>query len=62
GNGESAYLSISTTETPIYVGKADPRNPFAVSLEDQGIALSSRLKEHARNIDKTNLSLDDFWF
>lgn len=62
GSGESAYATISGSETPIYVGKADPKNPFAVSLEDQGQAIAKRLKEHAKSIGNTNLSLDDFWY
>lgn len=62
GKAEKAYLPLSCTETPIYVGKADPNNPQAENVEDQGQALYARLKEHAGSIDKVNLSLSDFLF
>lgn len=60
GKSEAAYAPISRTETPIYVGKADPKDAFAETLEDQGQMLFKRLREHARNITHTELSLDDF--
>jgi hypothetical protein len=62
GKTETAYLPLSCTETPIYVGKADPKNPQAETVEEQGQALYSRLKEHARNIEKTKLQLSDFCY
>ena len=62
GKSESAYLPISCTETPIYVGKADPKNPQAENIEDQGLALYARLKEHAGSIAAANLPLSDFLF
>lgn len=60
GKSCKAYQPLSGTETPIYVGKADPNNAYAETVEDQGQALYFRLKEHASNIAKTNLDLDDF--
>lgn len=60
GKNEKAYLPLSRTETPIYVGKADPKNPQAETVEEQGQALYSRLKEHVKNIEKTSLPLSDF--
>ena len=62
GKTEKAYLPLSCAETPIYVGKADPKNPKAETVEEQGQALYSRLKEHAKNIAKTNLHLADFCY
>lgn len=62
GSTNKAYHPLSQTETPIYVGKADPANAYAETVEDQGQALYSRLKEHAKNIEKTDLSLGDFRF
>lgn len=60
GTGEAAYIPLSGTETPIYVGKADPANAFSETIEAQGQALFRRLREHATNIAKTELSLADF--
>jgi len=60
GKNESAYLPLSDTETPIYVGKADPVDAFADSLEGQGQTLFRRLGEHAKNIAMTDLDLNDF--
>lgn len=62
GKAEKAYLPLSCTETPIYVGKADPKNPQAETVEEQGKALYSRLKEHSKSMTKANLSLSDFYF
>ena len=62
GEEQKAYLPLSGTETPIYVGKADPKNSYAETVEDQGKALYARLREHARNIAKTNLNLSDFQY
>lgn len=62
GNTEKAYKPLSGAETPIYVGKADPKNPQAETVEEQGQALYSRLKEHSKNMTKTNLALSDFYF
>jgi len=60
GKNEPAYLPLSETETPIYVGKADPVDAFADSLESQGQTLFRRLGEHSKNIAMTDLKLSDF--
>lgn len=60
GDSEPAYAPLAASETPIYVGKADPSDAFGETLESQGRALWKRLGEHAKNIGKTNLSVDDF--
>ncbi len=44
------YTRISGTETPIYVGKADPSNGDASSSREQGPRLTGRLIEHAGTI------------
>ena len=62
GTAEKAYVPLSCTETPIYVGKADPRNPQAETVEEQGQALYRRLKEHCTNMAMTNLPLTDFYY
>lgn len=62
GEHEPAYRPLAGTETPIYVGKADPVDAFANSLEGQGQSLFRRLREHAKNIGKTDLNLDDFCY
>jgi hypothetical protein len=67
------YERISGTETPIYVGKADPADREASTPREQGSKLTSRLLEHAGTIatvedyfDQTNpphvaaIRLDDF--
>ena len=46
------YLPLSQTETPIYVGKADPAIPGAPTPRLQGIKLADRLNEHAKSILK----------
>lgn len=44
------YAGISGTETPIYVGKADPANGDASTTREQGAKLTARLLEHAGTI------------
>ena len=44
------YNAISGTETPIYVGKADPAIDDASTTREQGAKLTSRLLEHAGTI------------
>ena len=57
----SAYSPIRGTETPIYVGKADPATPGAATTEEQGDRLSRRLHDHYRSITNAeNLSIEDF--
>lgn len=62
GENEKVYLPLSGSETPIYVGKADPSNPQAETVEEQGQSLHSRLKEHTKSMAKTNLPLTDFYY
>jgi hypothetical protein len=65
------YVPVSKTETPIYVGKADPENPNAHTPREQGPRLFGRLKDHRRMIETVSayaelkalphpLHLDDF--
>ena len=44
------YTRISGTETPIYIGKADPANGDASTPREQGSKLTARLIEHAGTI------------
>lgn len=44
------YVGISGSETPIYVGKADPKNDDASTPREQGAKLTARLLEHAGTI------------
>jgi hypothetical protein len=67
------YSLISGTETPIYVGKADPASGDASTPREQGIRLTGRLIEHAETIRKAEeyqdrlpkglhpIRLDDFY-
>ncbi|RKH36680.1 Eco29kI family restriction endonuclease [Corallococcus sicarius] len=45
-----AYQAISQTETPIYIGKADPQSSEADTPRDQGDRLSGRLRDHRKSI------------
>ncbi len=45
-----AYAEVSGTETPIYVGKADPKIPDARTSREQGPQLYGRLADHRRMI------------
>lgn len=52
-HGENpAYSPLSSSETPIYAGKADPANPEATSPKEQGSRLYGRLKDHLSTISK----------
>ncbi|MEP2705222.1 MAG: Eco29kI family restriction endonuclease [Roseibium sp.] len=54
------YAPLSGTETPIYVGKAEPPEN-AKTVLDQGTKLTDRLTEHRKNIDKVaGIELSDF--
>jgi len=54
------YAPISGTETPIYVGKADPKGNPKTAI-DQGTKLADRLNEHRRNIEKVEgIEIEDF--
>lgn len=44
------YEGISGSETPIYVGKADPTSHDASTAREQGAKLTGRLLEHATTI------------
>ena len=58
------YWRIRGSETPIYVGKADPQDPNAESPRDQGDRLSRRMRDHVRTLRAAenggSLSLADF--
>lgn len=60
-NGPSPlYAPISGSETPIYVGKADPA-ANAKTVVEQGTKLADRLNEHRRNIEKVDgIEINDF--
>ena len=45
-----AYAAVSRTETPIYVGKADPKSADARTPREQGPQLYGRLADHRRMI------------
>jgi hypothetical protein len=45
------YAGISGSETPIYVGKADPVKSDASTTREQGAKLTARLLEHAGTIE-----------
>lgn len=56
-----AYRPASGTDTPLYVGKADPEAHNATTPYLQGLRVWSRLKDHRRSINAaTNLELADF--
>jgi len=64
-NGDfSAYAAIKDTETPIYVGKADPQSDTAKQPTEQGERLYGRLRDHRRNIGKAvdTLNVKDFQY
>lgn len=47
-----AYAEVSGTETPIYVGKADPDEPRAATPREQGVRLFGRLARHRDTIER----------
>jgi hypothetical protein len=47
-----AYEAVRGTETPIYVGKADPPRTAVADVRTHGVALSNRLVDHRRQIQK----------
>ncbi len=56
-----AYTPASRTETPLYVGKADPAVPNANNPIEQGEKLATRLNDHKRSINAVdNLDVSDF--
>ncbi len=52
------YHAISNSETPIYVGKADPANDDASTTREQGARLTARLLEHAGTIATAEAYVD----
>lgn len=54
----AAYAPIRGSETPIYVGKADPQSDMAKQPNEQGERLYGRLRDHLRNISKAEDTLD----
>lgn len=52
------YSRISGTETPIYVGKAEPDDQHAETPHEQGMKLCARLEEHHKSIAGATTSLD----
>jgi len=56
------YKEISKKEHPIYVGKADPADPGAKTVVEQGERLCGRLNDHRKNIAKASstLRVEDF--
>ncbi len=56
-----AYKPISRTDTPIYVGKANPEDRYARDVREQGDRLANRLGEHKKSISRAkNLDINDF--
>lgn len=56
-----AYEPVSGTETPLYVGKADPASHGAITPIQQGQRLWSRLYDHRKSIKAArNLNINDF--
>lgn len=58
----SPYSPIGSTETPIYVGQAAPRQQGAITPIAQGTRLAARLNEHRKNIERADqtLQIKDF--
>ena len=58
--GYAEYATVTNTESPLYVGKAQPKAGAVLSVE-QGTAVTSRLIEHKRSITNAqNLDINDF--
>lgn len=56
-----AYQPISSSDTPIYIGKADPAAPGATTPVQQGTRLWSRLNDHRKSIvSASNLEISNF--
>ncbi|MBS9535098.1 Eco29kI family restriction endonuclease [Mycobacterium sp. M1] len=54
------YAPVANTETPLYVGKAQPKEGAVLTVE-QGTAVTARLGEHKRSItNAVNLNIADF--
>lgn len=50
GGDFPAYAAVSGSETPVYVGKADPQRADAVTSREQGPQLYGRLADHRKMI------------
>lgn len=61
--GYSLYEPLAGTETPIYVGKADPATSIAEDPREQECRLARRLGDHRKNITRAESTLDinDFY-
>lgn len=58
--GNPEYQLIAGTESPVYIGKAQPREA-AVHVMEQGTAITDRLGQHAKSIRNADgIELDDF--
>lgn len=56
-----AYAPVRGKDTPLYVGKADPKKSGANTPEQQGLTLTRRLLDHVKSITLAqNLKLEDF--
>jgi predicted DNA-binding transcriptional regulator AlpA len=59
-----AYELISSTETPLYAGKSDPKDKNATNPTDQGDKLWGRINEHRKSIKAVSgqggIDLEDF--
>jgi hypothetical protein len=60
GSEIPAYAPLAHSETPIYLGKADPKLPYAEGSLRQGMSLHARLVEHTKSIVRGGLDLKDF--
>jgi hypothetical protein len=56
--GYGLYEPLSKTETPIYVGKADPATSVAEDPREQECRLARRLGDHSKNISRAESTLD----
>lgn len=55
------YSPLTGSETPIYVGKAEPKSKTADTPSEQACGLSSRLQTHRKNISACpSLDINDF--
>jgi len=56
-----AYRPVARKDTPLYVGKADPKVPSAATAKEQGMTLCNRLYAHLKSIGHArNLAVKDF--
>jgi hypothetical protein len=62
GNSFPAYAPLSGSETPIYVGKANPVDPYAETTVQQGLSTFKRLSEHKKTIEAGGFDPADFQY